>query len=229
MGKKYFVTCLLLVLCSFCLTSVALAAPTAYLSMHIADWEQIGDVVEFNVIIDIGKPSEPYASLDFNIVSSSKEHLSIVDLSEAGDESRLAFDFSPDYGGAYHKGRLDEANGSVSYLAGIFSQNSGNNITAETNICTVKFRYTGNLEQELSLENLKLIYKNSDGKITSVAPEGNISKNISPADFVQSSDRTSPLSGNIITPIVYVLVASVTLIVVFVVFRKWQGGKRKSA
>ena len=238
MRKKYFTVCLLLMIFSFCLASGALAAPVADLTMHIADLEQIDGGVEFNVVIDIGKPSDPYASLDFNIVSSSEEHLSIVDLSEAGDKSRLAVDFSPDYGGAYHKGRIDETDGSVSYLVGIFSRNSGNNITDETNICTVRFRYTGSLDQELLLENIKLIYKNSDGEITSTPLEKNVSQSVSLTELVQIDDGLTPLSGDVMSlsesgaspsVVVYMLIASAALIVALILIWRWQRVKRKSA
>ena len=233
MRKKCLIACLLLVIFSSCFASVAFAAPDAELAMSIEDWEQIGDAVEFNAVIDIGKSSEPYASLDFNIVSSSEEDLSIVDLSDTGDQSKLAVDFSPDYGGAYHNGRVDETDGSVRYLVGIFSRNSGNNITDETNICTVRFRYTGSLEQELSLENLKLVYKNSEGKITSVAPEAKVSQSISSTEFVEISNGVTPLLGDVVASpegvslsmMIYVLMASEVLIVAVALFLKWQ--KRK--
>ena len=241
MKRKYFLSCILSVVLLFSLISSALAAPAAELSMHIVDWEQLEDAVEFSIAIDIGEPSEPYASLDFNIISSSEEHLSVVDLSETGDNSKLAFEFSPDYGGAYHKGRLDETRGSVSYLAGIFSQSSGNNITTATRVCTVRLRYTGSVEQELSLENLKLIYKNSDGEITSVAPEMKVSQSISMAEFAQLPSENAPSTGDETTAaegkdatstsvIVYILLACAAIIVIAVfVFLKRKSGKRNSA
>ena len=230
MRKTCFTVCLFLVIFSFCLAFNAVAAPTADLAMHIADCEQIGDAVEFNVVINIGDPSEPYASLDFNIVSSSEEYLSIVDLSEVKDKSRLAVEFVPDYGGAYHKGRIDEADGSVSYLVGIFSRNSGNNITAETNICTIRFRYTGSAAQELSLENLKLVYKNSNGEITGVSSEAKTIQSISPTELVHISNGLTPLFGNaseledsaLPSTIIYILIVSAAMIVALILF-----GKRK--
>ena len=245
MKKKHIAACLLSVAALFCLCPGAAATPAADLSMQIADWEQVGDAVEFNVVIDIGTPSEPYASLDFSIVSSNEERLHIVDLSEIRDKSKLAFDFSPDYGGVYHKGRIDEADGSVSYLVGLFSQTSGNNIMDETNICSVKLRYSGDLEQELSLENLKLVYKNPDGEITGVTSEAKVSQNISQSSFVQIPDETSPLSdepaalsdspvslpedGASPSVFVYILTAAAVLIVALIAFRKRQRSKRKSA
>ena len=210
--------------------SRAIAAPAAELTMHISDWEQVDEAVELNLVIDIGSPSEPYASLDFNLVSSSEEHLSVVDLSEAGDKSKLAFDFSPDYGGAYHAGRIDEASGSVRYLVGIFSQSSGNNIAAETNICVVRLRYTGDLEQELSLENLKLIYKNTDGEITSTALEARVSQSISPADFAQITNEPTPLlgleDGASFSGIVYILMIPVALIVAWILLKSGKLGSK---
>ena len=195
MKKKHVSAGLLLVLFLFCLCPTALAAPAAELSMTITDMERVGDAVEFNVVIDIAKPSEPYTSLDFNIVSSNGESLHIVDLSEQEDKSSLAFEFTPDYGGVYHKGRVNEEDGSVSYLVGLFSQESGNNIAEGTNICTVRFRYTGDSEEEVSLAGLKLIYKNSEGEIAGASTEASVNLLISQENFEQFSDDEIPLEN----------------------------------
>ena len=133
---------------------------------------------------------------------------------------------------------IDEAEGSVSYLAGIFSRNSGNNITDETNICTVRFRYTGSLDQELLLENIKLIYKNSDGEITSTPLEKNVSQSVSLTELVQIDDGLTPLSGDVMSlsesgaspsVVVYMLIASAALIIALILIWRWQRVKRKSA
>ena len=195
MRKSHVLAALLSALFLCCLCPQALAAPAADLSMRITDRQQVGDAVEFSAVIDIGKPTEPYASLDFSIVSSNEESLHIVDLSENGDKSNLAFEFSPDYGGVYHKGRINEEDGSVSYLVGLFSQETGNNITDETNICTVRFRYTGDAEEELSLEGLKLVYKNPQGEITGAASEVVVSQPILYDRFERVSVSEIPLGS----------------------------------
>ena len=227
--KKHLVTGLLLAVFLFCICPKAFAAPTADLSMQITEYEQVGDAVEFNVIIGVGKPSEPYASLDFTISSSDEERLHIVDLSASKDKSPLAFEFTPEYGGVYHKGRINEIDGSVSYLVGFFSQASGNNIADEANICSVRFRYTGDSEEEISLENLKLVYKNPKGEIAGVTSDAKISRTIVPADpssSVQVSDDETLLgsmdiSGNTLpestSPVVNILGAATVVLAVLVI------------
>ena len=191
--KKYIIAGFLLAVLLLCMCPQATAAPAADLSMQITDFEQVGGAFEFNVEISIAKPSEPYASMDFSIVSSNEESLHIVDLSAAGDKSKLAVEFTPDYGGAYHKGRINEADGSVSYLVGIFSRESGNKIAEETGVCTVRFSYTGDAEAELSLDGLKLIYKNPEGEITGVPMDNSVSQTISQENLEYLSDAAVPL------------------------------------
>ena len=235
MKKKHLVTGLLSAVFLFCICPKALAAPAADLSMQITEFEQVDDAVEFNVIIDVGKPSEPYASMDFSIVSSNEEHLHIVDLSANGDKSSLAFEFAPEYGGVYHKGRIDELNGSVSYLVGFFSQSSGNNIADETSICSVRFRYTGDSEEEISLENLKLVYKNPEGEITGASSDAKISRTIAPAapelpdsavqipdeevplGIMEPADGVIPETPSSTSPVVYVLVAVIVVLAALVI------------
>jgi len=189
MKKRLAALCLLYAISLICLTLPALAAPVAELSMRIADWQREGqydDAVIFDLEIDIGVPSEPYASLDFSIVSSDEAKLHIIDLSANGDKSNLAIDFSSEHSGVYHKGRVNEADGSVSYLVGLFSQSSGNNINTETSVSTVKLRYTGDSMVELSLSDLKLVYKNAGGEITAAPSDKSISMQISHDSFVDT-------------------------------------------
>ena len=232
MKKKYIAAGMLSVFFLFCLCPKAFAEPAAELSIRIEDLQQVGDAVEFSAVIDIGKPSEPYASLDFSIVSSNEESLHIVDLSETGDKSSLAFEFSPDYGGVYHEGRAGEADGSVSYLVGLFSQESGNNIEDEINICSVRFRYTGDSEEELSLENLKLVYKNPEGDIVGVPLDGSVSQPISHDKLVRLTDEPTPLAGDrseddvFSSSVVYALVAAVALIVALIILRANRKSRR---
>ena len=155
------------------------AAPAAELSMNITDVDVLDDTTEFTVNIGISKPSEPYASLDFSIVSSNSENLQIVDRSESGDRSNLDIEFpSEDYGGVYHKGRIDETSGAISYLVGVFSQESGNNISDEADICSVRFRYNGEAPAEISLDGLKLVYKNSNGDIDNAEAKTSIKQEV---------------------------------------------------
>ena len=189
MKKRLAALFLLFAISFICLTPSAVAAPVAELSMRIADWQrdgQDGDSVIFDLEIDIGVPSEPYASLDFSIVSSDEAKLHIIDLSANGDKSKLAIDFLSEHSGVYHKGRINESDGSVSYLVGLFSQSSGNNINAETNISTVKLRYTGDSMVELSLSDLKLVYKNADGEITAAPSDKSVGMQISQDRFIDT-------------------------------------------
>ena len=180
--------CVLIIVILTSYSSPVLAAPTAELSMTITDWQQVDDAVEFDLEINVGMPSEPYASVDFNIVSSNEKQLHIADLSENGDKSKLSIEFTSDYAGVYHKGRINEDDGSVSYLVGLFSQSSGNNITDKTSVGSVKFRYSGDLAQELSLCNLKLVYKNKDGEITGASSNAIVSMQVSPDMFTAIAD-----------------------------------------
>ena len=189
MKKRLAALCLLFAISLICLTPSVLAAPVAELSMRIADWQRDDhddDSVIFDLEIDVGVPSEPYASLDFNIVSSDEAKLHIIDLSANGDKSKLAIDFSSEYSGVYHKGRVNEADGSVSYLVGLFSQSSGNNINAETSVSTVRLRYTGDSVVDLSLSDLKLVYKNGDGEITAAPSDKSVRMQISLDRFIDT-------------------------------------------
>ena len=172
----------------------AFAAPLAAPRMAASDVVDTGDGVEFTLSIDISEPSEPYSSLDFNLVSSDYACLAIVDRSPDADRSSLAVAFAPGYGNAYHEGRIDSASGAVSYLIGIFSPSGGNAITSETNICAIRMRYTGQEAQELAIRDMKLIYKTSDGLIASVPIESHGVLTIAPEIFAVIEENSTPLS-----------------------------------
>ena len=157
---------LVLVVCAvwgLLLAVSALAVPDAEVSMVISDAVREKDNIVFTVSISADSPTETYASLDFKLVSSDGEKLSVVEkASESGD---LDIYFTPDYGGAYHKGRTGGSGSELSYLIGIYAQTGGNVISDATDICSVRMRLTGEETQTLSIEDMKLIYKNTDGEI----------------------------------------------------------------
>ena len=220
-----------------CLCPAAKAAPTAELRMEVGDYETVDGGVMFTLNIGIDAPSEPYASLDFSIVSGNGARLHIVDLSEEADSSELAFEFTPEYGGVYHRGRTDETSGAVSYLVGLFSRESGNNIADASHICAVKLLYTGDSAVQLSLENLKLVYKNAEGDITGAPSGAVVSQSISPERFPSLDGETmtetmTPLAGAMswfetasTSPVCYVAAVAALAIVALVYV---QRTKRKA-
>ena len=191
---RKFVVLALSALLTLTLQVNVFAAPFAEMSMNVSDVVDTGDGLEFTLNIDISEPSEPYSSLDFNLVSSDYECLAIVDNSQSGDRSDLDITFAPGYGNAYHKGRIDDASNAVSYLLGVFSSSGGNAITGETNICGIRMHYTGQAAQELSIRDLKLIYKTSDGLIDSVAIESDALLTVTPDIYVEIARDDTPLS-----------------------------------
>ncbi|MDR2671363.1 MAG: hypothetical protein LBC26_06560 [Oscillospiraceae bacterium] len=150
------------------LTPAARAAPSAEVALSIADavYEsgESGDII-VTVDIAVGAPTEPYASLDFNLVSSDYEHLRILDLDDDEKVTALDIMFTPDYGQAYHRGRVDEETGGYRYLMGIYAQTGGNLIAGATDVCTVRLRYRGEETQTLQLRDVKLIYIDDTGGV----------------------------------------------------------------
>lgn len=221
----------------------ALAAPAADMKAELSDFTADGDGMLFTLSVAMGAPSEPYASLDFNLVCSDNEMLAIVDNSEQGDRSNLDISFPPAHGSAYHKGRIDELTGAISYLIGIFSPVGGNAITDETEVCTVKLRYTGDEPQTLSLAGLKLVYKDAEGNITSVNGFDDIEFVIDESLFAAMGDK--PASGiwaglplgaaqapggtNAWLIVGIALAVAAAAVVAFLVIRKRKGGAEKES
>jgi len=162
--KKFFSTCLgaIVLIMSLWVAVPVLAAPNATASMSVTEVISDGEDIIFTVSIAISKPSEAYASLDFNLVSSSHDNLTIAN----GTGSALAISFVANYGSAYHPGK-EADNGGYSWLIGIFSQGSGNQISDATNICSVRLRYRGTAPQTLSIKDMTLNYLDSAGNVLS--------------------------------------------------------------
>ena len=227
MRIKFIITAVMVlsVFAVLTLSGGALALPAADLRMSITELDVRDSATEFTMQIDVSAPSEPYASLDFNLVSSNSESLQIIDNSEAGDRSDLDIEFTPNFSGAYHKGRIDETSGAISYLIGIFSMEGGNKVTEGTNICSIRFRYTGEAEEQISLDNLKLVYKNTDGAIESVNHGEAVKYAIGPATFVQVPSEEVPLANGVPKaiangPAMMILVLSALSLLGVVWFRK---------
>ena len=169
--KKLFVQfltlCLLACTITTMFTAVAHAIPTAEVSMEIKDVEVADDGFIFTLDITVAKPSEPYASLDFNLITSDYATLSIIDLNGDPEVTELDIDFAPGYGKAYHPGEEDSDTGGHRYMMGIFTQAANNGISDEMTICSVKMHYHGDATQTLRIRDMKLVYVNSAGGVAS--------------------------------------------------------------
>jgi len=165
---KYIITLAFVITIAFALSTGVLAATGAEMLLNISDFEAFDDCVEFTLSISLSRATQPYSSLDFNLVSSDYHNLTITNNNPDGSEDDLAISFVSGYGSAYHKGRVVEDSGEISYLIGIFSTSGGNTIIDETDICSVRLRYSGITPQHLSIRDLRLIYKTPAGLIDSV-------------------------------------------------------------
>jgi hypothetical protein len=145
---------------------MAFAAPSAEVGLTVTDAVNDSDDIIITVDIAISEPSNPFASLDFNLISSDYNSLSIVDLGDT-EAVNLDISFTQEYGHMVHNGRADEATGGYRYLIGIYSQSGGNLINEATDICSVRLRYSGDEVQTLSVSDLKLVYIDSSGEVTS--------------------------------------------------------------
>jgi hypothetical protein len=145
--------------------AVALAAPSAEAAMSVSKVEETGDGLVLTVDVAVGTPSEPYASLDFNLVTSDPDNLAIIDLSDGSGDPSLDISFPPGYGKAYHAGQDDPQTGGARYLIGIFSQTAGNNITEATPVCSARLLYKGDEPQSLSVRDMKLVYVDGEGGV----------------------------------------------------------------
>lgn len=231
MKKLLSVTlCLFLLLVPFAVN--AAAAPSAEIITKFSDPVTENDGSQtITMYISVSAPTEPYASMDFNLVSSSAEHLSIVDKSAAGDRSDLDITFTSDYGGAYHKGRIDEATGAISYLIGIFSTEGGNPITEETDICTVKLRYSGQVPQTVAVTDMKLVYKNEAGEIVGSPVTDDVSLIVSADLFMEKSSIPLGAFTEITSddPLFYVLIGVGLLVVIGLVVLLVVRKRKKTA
>ena len=150
MKKKLLSVCLgALVTIGLLIASISvLAAPSAGPSMTLAGVTVDGSDLIVNVDIAIGSPSEPYASLDFNLVSSSSASLTL---------ESVTYPNLPGISGAANLTGTAEGNGHR-WMIGIASTGgAGNLITGAVDICTVRLRYSGSASQTLSLRDMKLI------------------------------------------------------------------------
>ena len=208
--KRFLITTFTLVSIFLCIG--ATTAPSADLTMTITDSVTKNCAIEFTLKIDVAKSSEPYASLEFNIVSSNSQKLHIIDLSEEVGKSNLDIEFSPEFGGVYHKGRIDETRGTISYLVCLFSMENGNPISEKTNVCTVRFRYESDSAEEILLKDLKLVYKNADNIIDSAKIETNQKQAISNELFLDLNNS----ENNTIT---YILITFVSILIFIIILR----------
>jgi hypothetical protein len=151
----------------------ASAVPSAEASMVISDVAMADDGLIVTVDIAVSAPSEPYASLDFNLITSDLGKLSVVDLDDDPDVAELDIDFTPDYGSAYHQGQDDAESGGYRYLIGIYSRAGGNLIGDAVPVCSVRLRYSGDEPQTLRIRDMKLVYVDDGGDVlfTPVASE----------------------------------------------------------
>jgi hypothetical protein len=188
------------------------ALPSAEAAIRISDAVYDGGDIIVTAEIAVGAPSESYASLDFNLVSSDYERLQIVDLNDSEEVTELDVAFAPGYGHAIHKGRPDGDTGGYRYLIGIFSQTGGNLIDGATDICSVKLRYSGEEPQTLLVRDMKLVYVDEAGGVGS-APVGDpavltIDRNL----VVELDDSEVPLSspslpgGGNIPPVLWLVI-----------------------
>jgi hypothetical protein len=202
-------------------TVSAFAAPSAEPTMVITDAEYDGDDVLFTVSIAVSAPAAPYASLDFNLVSSDPEHLSVVNLNGNEDEPELDITFLKGFGSAYHRGRIDAEAGSCSYLIGIYSQSSGNKITDAVEVCTVRLRYSGDETQTLKISDMKLVYLDDVGGVASAQVDSEAAAlEIDEGIVAQMNESAVPLqhAANVMSPMVFI-VPLIILIAAALAFR----------
>ena len=165
--KKYRITALFLALFLLTTSMCVFAEPQTDMRVTISDVIEIEEGILFTVNIRLEKPSEPYASMDFYLVTSDAEQLFIKQKPETDKKNNLAVEFSSDFGGAYHEGRVDEKTGATRYLFGIFSFKSGNPIFEAVDVCSVWMLYKGENPQTLNIENMKFVFQNDAGDIVS--------------------------------------------------------------
>ena len=202
--------------------SVALAVivvPETRVDFSIADAVKEGEDIIVTVDIALETPSEPYASLEFNLVSSNHEDLAIINLGEDQENPDLDITFNPDYGQAYHKGRPDSDTGGYRYLMGIYSQTGGNLIDDAVEVCSVKLRYKGTVPQTLLIRDLKLVYLDDVGGVAS-AP-------INTDDAVLTIDP-SLVKSNFPIWIVAIVAAVVVIAAVLLLMRRKDNGKPRA-
>lgn len=141
------------------------AVPSAEPSLRITNAEREGEDILVTVEAAIGAPNEPYASLDFSLVSSDPAQLSIIDLDDDAEATVLDITFTPAYGNAYHSGRTYGETGGYGYLMAIYSPSAGNQITGAVDICSVRLRCHGTEAQTLRIRDMKLVYIGEAGGI----------------------------------------------------------------
>ena len=225
--KKVF-SSVICVMMLFALVLTVSAAPDAEVSMTVTNAVREGDDVILTVDISIGSSAEPYASLDFNLVSSDSEQLSVAKKNSDGDADALDISFVPEYGGAYHKGRIDDASGEIRYLVGVYAQSSGNIISDATNLCTVKLRYSGEEMQTLSIEDMRLVYKNASGEIVGAvseikSPKLDVDERLLNVPYGNIEDTEVPLDDAKpvnFTPYILTGLVLATLVIYFMIRRK---------
>ena len=165
--KKFRITVLFFGLFLWMTTISVFAEPQANMNIAISDVIEIEEGTLFTVNIYLEKPKEPYASMDFYLVTSDADKLFIIQKSEADKENNLDIEFPSDFGSAYHEGRIDENTGAARYLIGVFSFESGNPISEAVDVCSVRMLYKGENPQTLNIENMKLVFQNDAGDIVS--------------------------------------------------------------
>jgi hypothetical protein len=202
------------------------AAPSADPLIRVISAEREGEDVVVTVGIAIGAPSEPYASLDFNLVSSDPAQLSIIDLNDDAEVTTLDITFAPGYGNAYHSGRDYEATGGYGYLMSIYAQSAGNQIAGATDICSVRLRYHGEETQTLQVRDMKLVYVDEAGGIVATyIPSDSDILAIDASLATEIGDQAIPLgapSGGPPPALWIVLAAVVVIAIAMLLRRKWH-------
>jgi hypothetical protein len=199
------------------------AAPFADPLIRVISAEREGEDVVITVGIAIGAPSEPYASLDFNLVSSDPAQLSIIDLNDDAEVTSLDITFTPDYGNAYHSGRDYEATGGYGYLMSIYAQSAGNQITGATDICSVRLRYHGDEVQTLQVRDMKLVYVDEAGSIVATyIPSDSAVLTIDAGLVAQIGEQDVPLgapaSGP--PPAFWIVLAAIVVVAIAILLRR---------
>lgn len=219
-----FSVCLLALL-SIATTYPAAAAgiPSADVSMSISNIEKTDDGMILIADIAVSKPSAPYASLDFNLITDNKDTLSIVDLNDDPKKTELDITFAKGFGKAYHNGQNDSASGGYRYLIGIYSTKAGNLINDEVKVCSARFKYTGDSSQTIKIRDMKLVYVDTSGAVKSVPVKSNDAYLIVGSDLlVNLNEQSSPLSAepgySSSMMVVVVIIVAVLLLVIAVLF-----------
>lgn len=222
MNKLSIIT-LISIIALITLSVPAYALPDASVKMAIRDAKWEGEEIIFTVDISIDSPSEPYSSLDFNLVSSNNEKLSIINKNPGSDNGALDITFAEKYGSAYHPGRFDESSGEGRYMMGIYSQTGKNDITEATDVCSVRMKYSGTDTQVLSISDLKLVYENANGAIVNTA----IATGLPSLQINESIVASESLSIYIIIGALVALAIIATLIVLGIRKQKSKKTRRK--